>query len=747
MKMITFINRHTFSNTWRISVASVAFIAASVSVPVLAQVTTAPVAQPEKKPTAQAAKDAEKDSPLILAKFEVTSTQDRGYVSTNSQTAFKTKEALLMIPQPVLVVTRDMIEDLGYNQQLSDTLQYVGVANVQRGESVGIRGARITNGLTDGMGQGQARMDQINIDSYEIIKGPSRVLYSGAATSGAIIKNTRRPLPYKQDTLTVGINQYGLYRTEIDSGGPSAKVGDGEFSHRFVAAHQSGGSYYDYVDKTLAIHPSLQFKYKNTTVLAAVDYQRIVGRQNGNNFLTPEGNLFTGAGRKETYYTKGAETIEYRQTYYRMQLQQQFSPTWELNIKSMYAINYVLNASRAVIYNVNYINRTATMLYNKPGGLDKRMFLQADVVGRYEPFGIKMQNTFGVQLDEGHNSDRGQEDPNHNTFNTQIFSIDKPFPKYAVPIYITPSPFLALNGRDPDIRSQNANFYFQESAEFFDRLTLVYAKSYSASQLYQWDPLPKKVVGQSKSGAFFDRYGIVLKLTKDIVLYALDSTTGAPPAPVLTADGSFIKASQTRGKEIGLKTALFGGRLSSTFSFFDLSLTNQKFQTSITSDGKPIFALSARTIQKGFDMDIAATILPNWQLIATYYNGKVRDALGKQVPLSYTGTWSVLTRYDFESGILKGWKIGLGAARIDGRAVKTGDMVFPVGVPKSEFFPNVQTATPVNLFASRNFNKHWSVRLSCQNLFDAVYPGGVPNYFVVDPADPRTIAISTRYRF
>ena len=59
--------------------------------------------------TAQVAVDATpaKQPILELAKFEVTTTQDKGYVANNTASGFKTHRELIKIPQSVTVVTRD----------------------------------------------------------------------------------------------------------------------------------------------------------------------------------------------------------------------------------------------------------------------------------------------------------------------------------------------------------------------------------------------------------------------------------------------------------------------------------------------------------------------------------------------------------------------------------------------------------------------------------------------------------------
>src|SRR4051812_42370150 len=80
------------------------FLAATASVVSLSAqnpVTTTTV-DPEKK-----------DETVLLSKFNVASTQDKGYTSTNAATGFKTNDDLMSIPQAVTVVTRDLINDVG----------------------------------------------------------------------------------------------------------------------------------------------------------------------------------------------------------------------------------------------------------------------------------------------------------------------------------------------------------------------------------------------------------------------------------------------------------------------------------------------------------------------------------------------------------------------------------------------------------------------------------------------------------
>jgi hypothetical protein len=150
--------------------------------------------------------------PIMMSTFEVNSTQDTGYVTKNSATAFKTDEALISIPQPVLVVTRDMITDIGYNYS-SDVLAFAGVSDYYRGESYMLRGARVSYDLVDEMPGIIAYQDNIFVDSYEVIRGPAAVFYPTATLGGIILKTTRKPMAVAQTTINVSEDQFGTFRT------------------------------------------------------------------------------------------------------------------------------------------------------------------------------------------------------------------------------------------------------------------------------------------------------------------------------------------------------------------------------------------------------------------------------------------------------------------------------------------------------------------------------------------------------
>jgi outer membrane receptor for monomeric catechols len=75
--------------------------------------------------SATATGDDKEDLGLRMSAFEVRTTQGMGYSPGNSASALKTSESLMNLPAQIIVVTNDMIKDIGSNNA-SDVLSYAG---------------------------------------------------------------------------------------------------------------------------------------------------------------------------------------------------------------------------------------------------------------------------------------------------------------------------------------------------------------------------------------------------------------------------------------------------------------------------------------------------------------------------------------------------------------------------------------------------------------------------------------------
>ncbi|HEX7630892.1 MAG TPA: hypothetical protein VF388_02060, partial [Lacunisphaera sp.] len=157
--------------------AELAALKAGAAAPAAAPATgsTAPAAAAAKSDsTGTTATDSAADkSVLQLSKFEVRSTQGVGYSQGNSASALKTSESLMKLPAQIIVVTNDMIKDIG-SGFASDVLTYAGLVPYYRGPAIMSRGSRVGNPYVDDVPWvgGIGVSDNTNIDTYQVIKGP-----------------------------------------------------------------------------------------------------------------------------------------------------------------------------------------------------------------------------------------------------------------------------------------------------------------------------------------------------------------------------------------------------------------------------------------------------------------------------------------------------------------------------------------------------------------------------------------------
>jgi len=708
-------------------------------------------------------KNSEKQQ-ITLSTFVVNSTQNKGYTSTNNATGFKTNENLMRIPQAVTVVTRDLIDDIGAVDG-SNILRYAGVGNFFAGESFALRGTRINYPLIDEMPDGAPYLDNVNLDSYTVLRGPAATLYVNAALGGTVLTNSKFPLPYNNYAITAKVTGYGTYRLEADLNGQIAQVGAAKFTYRVNAVMQRGDSYFkNVIDHRTVIHPTIQMTWKNTIVRIARDHQSIQHPSGGNSFVTPDGKLFTGAGRSEGFYPKNGME-DFQRDGWRAFLIQKLSDNWDLKVSAQ---EWWYSRYGSIVFIAGGINWPAQTI-----GLTSRLNDQnvddrtivADVNGRYNLGKISMQSTFGGTYEHTHGQSRlGNWVPGVFT------AISVPMANPGMDKIFAPDPRNATVVTPTGNNTYKANAYFQQTVTVIpDRLILIAGLTNSKIRTNNIANVNTGATGASVEGREnLHRYGVVFNLTKQVALYAMESTTFSPTNGRDIND-KLLPAVKGLGREVGVKTLLFDGRLSSTIAVFDINLTNQAFFAGVRADGISYLAPIGRVTQKGFDIDLAYSPIRGLQFVGAYYHGKVRalredvnyvaGSDGDNVPNSYSGQYSLVGRYEFQQGSLKGFNLGVGYTTLIDRLLSTGNYIggpalVSLGTLKSTganlnktSVIKVETYHELNLFVSYKLNNNWTLRANIENALDEAYVLGAQASSFVDPSLPRTLSVSSTYKF
>jgi iron complex outermembrane receptor protein len=703
-------------------------------------------------PAAAESKQDGAQKAVEMSVFKVSETQGTGYI-TKTATPFKTKQEIMDIPQSITVMTRDLIDDIG-GTNTSDIIIYAGAIPKYRSEAFQMRGSNASTAypLIDGQISRSIFMDNFFVDSYDVIKGPAAMLYPNSPLSGVIDKSTKKPLQISQTSLRASLTSYGLYRTELDSSAPLGKLGDWKVAYRFLAAYQDGDAYWrNAKDKRILIHPSLQFDYKDTSVLIAYDHQDITRPSNGSGIIKLDGKPFTGAGRDELNLPPGASE-RHKHNGLRAQLVQTFSQNWDAKIAGDYN---QLDRKGSIVLPLGGVDWNAgTISFGNRRNdivLDHYNF-SVDVNGRYKLFGVKQQSTFGmvVTIMETHqnlwtNTDFTDSNGVANRIIRPLsnLSIDtlpvKPYGNYVMPA-----------NPGSKVRADLANFYYQQNVDVLpDRLSLVggiarYSNETTSVSNVALRPVMASVL---RANADVYRYGLVFHVNKEISLYAMQGTNQLPPTTAVLQSGNVVLPASGKGEEAGLKVNLWDGRVSGQIAAFSLvtsGLTVFGGTLPPSLGGGPYVNPVGKLTQKGFDGDIQLQLTARWQLIGSFYTGTVKDQNGLPIDDSYTGSWSAFTNY--KSDAIKGLSVGGGVSRFTGRVVSTAGYTYPAGVTKPTFI-DVAPGLPVEFFVNYNPNKNWSFRLQVDNALDSTYAVGLNAAYLIDTSLPRSFTVSAKYKF
>jgi iron complex outermembrane receptor protein len=253
--------------------------------------------------------------------------------------------------------------------------------------------------------------------------------------------------------------------------------------------------------------------------------------------------------------------------------------------------------------------------------------------------------------------------------------------------------------------------------------------------------------------------GLLYQPTEQWTFYTSYSTSFVPAA-VTAQDvnglNSFDPEESTQ-YEVGSKAELMDGRLQPSLAIFQITKKNLLSMftcpSGIPATGTCSQQVGSQKVQ-GFELEINARPIEALQVVAgiSHIDGKVnasRDPVqvGAKLQNSAADSFHVWTRYDFSTGMAKGFGVGAGLSYVGPRA---GNLpVSPTAsTPYSAVVMNLPGYTTADLGIYYTLtNWDFSVRIS--NLFDKTYveaTGATPEVQIQMGA-PRQLALSGRYRF
>ena len=186
------------------------------------------------------------------------------------------------LPQAVAIIDKTTIEQQQI-LRISDALKntngvYVSGANNASGnnqEEYGSRGFTFSGGNTFKNGirfNGSLIPESASLESIEILKGSSALLYGNVAPGGILNLETKKPKFQQGGEISFRASEYDFYKPIIDIYG--SLDNSQTAAYRLVTSYETGNSFRDVVSsERFYINPSFLFNLtKKTNLLVEADY-------------------------------------------------------------------------------------------------------------------------------------------------------------------------------------------------------------------------------------------------------------------------------------------------------------------------------------------------------------------------------------------------------------------------------------------------------------------------------------------
>lgn len=175
------------------------------------------------------------------------------------------------------------------------------------------------------------------------------------------------------------------------------------------------------------------------------------------------------------------------------------------------------------------------------------------------------------------------------------------------------------------------------------------------------------------------RGGLLWRPLSWLSLYGSYTENFGASNSLFNLDGKILPPQTAQQWETGLKTEFWDGRLSATFSYFDLTKQN-------IGVPDPLNPFIIRTIgeaeSRGVEFDVAGEVLPGWRVIGAYTYmpfAEITKDVGFDGGPGNTGKWlfgaprnfgSFWNTFEFQSSDMKGLKLGAGVVASGGKQGK-----------------------------------------------------------------------------
>lgn len=594
--------------------------------------------------------------------------RSESYTADDTSTATRIPVPIQDVPRSVETVTRQVMDDqkiIRMDQALRN-VSGTSMPSTQGGRAGDfmIRGFRsdlnvFKNGFREDSTFGaRASRDVANLQNIEVIKGPPSYLYGRSDPGGVINQITKDPLRTRYYSGELIFGSYGLYRPNVDIGGP---MNDSKtLTYRFNGVYENAQSYREGVkSERVFLAPTFGWEASSRDTFR-LELEYLYDRSPIDRGIVAVGDgpanipisRFLGDPTKQDTINQGKATLVYLH---------EFNAMWKWR-----------TALRVAVTAEDYNSLESWFMDDASGILSLAQFhiptlvqsnyMQNEVHGKFSTGSIKHKLLAGVEL--------GWEYSKQNVLSdsadfANLNTIDIYNPSYSFRSNQLVSQF---NG---STRNQIVGVYAGDQIDLLENLHMHVGGRYDYFyQKQSQDPsLFNETGGTDKQtdNHFSPSVGLNYQPIKQVAIFANYTQSFAPqPTISRSASGQLFKPETGEQVEGGFKFQFFEGKLRSTLAAFDIKKKNVLTADVSQGPGSGFSIATGEQQSTGFEFDVAGQVFPGFEIIANYAYIKARVsqdntfAVGSRLPNAPLNQGSLWATYFFQEGIVKGFGAGVG---------------------------------------------------------------------------------------
>lgn len=654
-------------------------------------------------------------------------------------------------PQSVSVVTRQLMDDMALTA-VPDVLEKTPGITVGRNDSERYtfysRGFSIDNFQFDGVPNTMDSANQYTTsladsaiyERVEVVKGATGLL-TGAGNPAAVV-NLVRKKPTKEfaASVEVGAGSWNRYRSTADVSGPLNAAGT--VRGRLVVAGQNAESNVDYYRRdTRNFYAIIEADLTPDTLLTlGLDYMD--SKADGSTF-----------GHLPLFYSDGTRT-DFRRS---------LNPAarwsyWDNNSRNLFASvkhdfggGWVLDASashlsqwRDVVFGAAYNGKVDPVTGAGVSMLSGTIPTQTDINtfnaalnGKFELLGRSHDVMLGAGTSRQHRAaqlSRTISTKIDNYFNWNGYIAQPDFPRTS----------------DRDIVVLEKGLTAATRLRPTEDLSLILGAR--ASWYNMMDTTTPLATGRTTVGndlrvnrKITPYAGLVYDLSPQWSVYGSMTNIFNPQTYYKDAGGNALSPLTGLSKEIGVKGELLDGKLNTSLALFHVKQKNAaQYQGLNAASGEEIYTAIDGITSRGLEAEVSGSITPAWNVFGGYTYRTSKAPVQPDVIASAVNTnqprhlFKLGTTYRLP-GDWSRWTVG-------GNVTWQSETYYQL--PAAPYWRATQPSyAVVGLMARFEMDKHWSVSVNVNNLFDKTYMPGLGSYGTGVYGDPRNVLVTARYRF